>query len=613
MSLLFASCSEEFSLDEGLTPPGAIIAPANDAYVEITPASDDKVVFSWGRSQANDGGLVLYEVFFTSEKGDIASPAYRMLSDGKGVGTTLTLSHKQLNQVANTVGINPLEKGKIRWTVAVSKGYNQIISTETRVLEVLRPDGFANVPSELFLFGSAAEQASIANAIKFYQVEDGVFECITSLKAGDYQLISSKGGDGRYFTSAADGKLVEENQAISVAGESKVVRISVDFTNAVVSTTDITKFTLIYTWTHAPICDMEYVGGGVFEAKNQVFKFVDQGGFLDERYKFMLETSRGAESYGSYMNEGMNGSLIPGLTPTDQRPDGGEPAYYHNLYKIDPTNWWVGCYKFASKFNGSAFDMRAIFDGEKGYYHTVTPSAAEPEKPFEAPEVLFLRGTATENGAAYPLRKRGDGVFELFTQLNEGSFFFADKASGDDCRRFAIAADGAVKENAIDAQHFSNGRLYKILVNFESGKGSMIEILKVEVIAPPLSAAIGELIYQGNHIWQGTNINLNSGDTRFRFRIKTTQGFESWGSYNNDSYSGTWIPGMTLYNPNPGNLETAYPDYYNVYDLAAAPGNLDWVGCWQLPIQAQITDKYDYTLNFSPETKEYRYAVTKSK
>ena len=71
------------------------------------------------------------------------------------------------------------------------------------------------------------------------------------------------------------------------------------------------------------------------------------------------------------MDASMFGSNVPGLTPTDQRPDGAQPDYYFNLYTVDPDDYWAGCYKLASATDGKNINVSVFFNSDAQYYHQI--------------------------------------------------------------------------------------------------------------------------------------------------------------------------------------------------------------------------------------------------
>src|SRR6187549_514707 len=146
-SVFITACDDDDdSINTTISPVKSLFAPADNLFVKLAPTTEASVVFEWEQSKAEDGTLVLYEVAFDKESGDFSSPVYKLVSDSKGLENSLTLSHKDLNKIANFAGIPSLGTGKLKWTVLASKGINVIQAEAARNIEVERPAGFAEIP-----------------------------------------------------------------------------------------------------------------------------------------------------------------------------------------------------------------------------------------------------------------------------------------------------------------------------------------------------------------------------------------------------------------------------------------------------------------------------------
>ncbi|HJT75420.1 MAG TPA: SusE domain-containing protein, partial [Chitinophaga sp.] len=181
--LLLAGCQKDNELNTNLKAVSRLTAPVDDKYIKLQPATSASVSFEWDQARAEDGSLVLYEVVFDKADGDFSDPLTTIASDGGGVQNKLTLSHKDLNSIAGKAGIAALATGKLKWTVNASKGYNILRAEESRIIEVERPNGFAEIPVDVYLTGEATESGTdLSKAIKMKSTAAGVFEIYTSLK-----------------------------------------------------------------------------------------------------------------------------------------------------------------------------------------------------------------------------------------------------------------------------------------------------------------------------------------------------------------------------------------------------------------------------------------------
>ncbi|MCK7557101.1 SusE domain-containing protein [Chitinophaga sedimenti] len=200
LAALVTGCKDDYDMNVNIQPVDRLTAPVNDKFTKLQPATSAAVSFEWDQARAQDGSLVLYEVAFDKATGDFSNPIGKIASDGGGIQNKLTLSHKDLNSLAGKAGIAALGTGKIKWTVYASKGYNIQQAKEVRTIEVERPNGFAEIPVDVFLTGEATEAgATLGSALKMKSTTAGVFEIYTSLKNGKYQFADRNTGTPNFF------------------------------------------------------------------------------------------------------------------------------------------------------------------------------------------------------------------------------------------------------------------------------------------------------------------------------------------------------------------------------------------------------------------------------
>ena len=123
--------------------------------------------------------------------------------------------------------------------------------------------------------------------------------------------------------------------------------------------------------------NLTYAGNHIFEGDGR-FKFLTPGdpeapswlGWEEERYRFKLKLNGEEQFIGSYHNEGMNASLVPGRTSFSARPNGSEPEGFYNIYFHGATPpYWQGAWKFADKYNDKDFVVRLVFDPKASHYY----------------------------------------------------------------------------------------------------------------------------------------------------------------------------------------------------------------------------------------------------
>src|SRR6218665_2791423 len=102
---LFTKCEkDERALNMDLTEVKNRFTPVDGESITLKPASVATVTFKWEQAKAADGVLVLYEVAFDQENGDFASPFYTIASHNRGVHNKLSLTHGDLNKIAELGG-----------------------------------------------------------------------------------------------------------------------------------------------------------------------------------------------------------------------------------------------------------------------------------------------------------------------------------------------------------------------------------------------------------------------------------------------------------------------------------------------------------------------------
>jgi hypothetical protein len=323
--MLIAGCDDEKELDLNLTEVKTLFTPEDNISIQLKPAQSFSHIFEWSPAHAEDGSLVLYEVAFDQEGGDFTSPFYTTTSNGKGVDTKLTLTHADLNKIATLGGADFFEKKKFKWTVLASKGSNIKPAAESRIIELERPGGFAVLPADLYLTGSATEGGTdISSALKFKQTEPGKFEIYTKLKPGTYKFVDGLGGGARTFYIKDDNgsNVVGSDGETTYDGDEKVYRIRIDFNSLGTESMEVKSVGFWYCVTNSVKYELDYVGGGIWKTSVTPFNLepAPWGGF-EERHKYRVVFSDGEndkvewwgyQSNDSPSQDGKYGNPSPG-------------------------------------------------------------------------------------------------------------------------------------------------------------------------------------------------------------------------------------------------------------------------------------------------------------
>lgn len=330
--LTVIACQEDYDLNADFTVPTELNSPAS---IQLDVTSSVPVVLSWSGGGAVDGGIVLYEVLFDKADGDFSAPLATMKSD-QGAMPTLTVTQAALNTIARNAGIYPEETGTIKWTVNASKGGVVKRADKEAGIALTRGEGIDNIPSELYLYGTATENAG-QGALPFRCVEEGVFQIYTKLSAGKISFKSGTKADAFGYYIDESSKLREGEGEITVGASSEVVRLTVNF-NTMGMTTDNIGSSVRCIWgaSFGDIAILNYAGNGKFVGEGDI-RFLDPSrpesnppswlGWVEERYYFIAQVNGGDMCWGRHDDV------------SAERPVGGEPASFYALYEYAWSQW----------------------------------------------------------------------------------------------------------------------------------------------------------------------------------------------------------------------------------------------------------------------------------
>lgn len=376
--LLLGSCTEHYELQTGFDAPESLIMPAQNELVTIDLENGTTTKFEWEKAKSYYGGVVIYEVVFDKENGDFSNPIFKTVSNGGGGDTWLSLTSKQLIALAKSANIAVDSEGVIKWKVLASQGGERKETKEVRSLRLKRPAGIGEIPSELFIYGSGFEAKTIENAMQTKKIEDGVFEIFASVSDGEIKLCNSTGTNKIYYILGSNNKLVEADSeaGITMTGTGNAYRIVVDFNLLTIKTTEIKRIQMMRTWQYN-LGDLTYIGNHKFEVKNIALPYFHDWGWPEERYRFWVDTNEGMELWGSYHNDQMNASNLPGLPAFGGQPDGSEPDTYYNVYNLadipsaGQNQDWVGLYKLPKGSENKHANVVIDMSTTGAYKHSV--------------------------------------------------------------------------------------------------------------------------------------------------------------------------------------------------------------------------------------------------
>jgi hypothetical protein len=300
---------------------------------------------------------------FDKEAGDFSNPVAKLLADGGGAQNRLTLSHKNLNKVASQAGIAALSSGRLKWTVISAKGPNSIKAQNLRSMEVARPAGFADIPAAVYVSGSATEfGTNPAQAGVMKNVGDGVFEIYTSLKEGTLTILDKASAEAKTYAVIDNFTTLKENAQTNISGETKIYRISLDFTNAAARLTEIKEVGLWYSVKNDILFTLDYAGGGIWKGLNKKIDLVKESYGPEERYKFRMQVNDGTVNSFEW---------IGSINADNSRPDASTPASFYLIFPIASSDQWNFAFKFPLSVDGKNNDVILLLKPDGAYTHQV--------------------------------------------------------------------------------------------------------------------------------------------------------------------------------------------------------------------------------------------------
>ncbi len=218
------------------------------------------------------------------------------------------------------------------------------------------------------------------------------------------------------------------------------------------------------------------------------------------------------------------------------------------------------------------------------------------------PASLYVTGTASEAGAdvtkAIAMKKLSDGVFELYTSLQPGTYTLVDKNSGTPTV-YSVQNSTSVQLNGNTTVTGSKA-VYRISVDLTTASATLTQIVSVGYWSAPLGKISFTLPYVGNSQWE-TNTAIvipqqSYGlDSRYKYQFIVAdasgkQSLEWYGSKNSD-------------NPDPNS--TTLPTYFYMFPV----NNSQFDYCFKL-LPATNNKNCTVNVNYSPALANYNNTIT---
>lgn len=367
--VLVAGCKKnDRAINLNVSAVPGLFTPVDNKYIKLKPAANQTETFEWEQAKAEDGSIVLYEVAFDQEAGDFTKPFYTIVSDNRGINNKLTLTHGDLSKIAALGGADFFQRKKFKWTVLSSKGTNVKMAEQSRIIDLERPGGFAVLPGEMFITGSATEGGTVlANALKMRQVSPGVFEIFSKIKPGTYQFTDGIGATANKFYIFDDNGInaIGANGQTTYAGEEKIMRITLDFNNINATYLEVKSVQFWYCIGNQFWFTLPYTSNGIWRFNGRTVNLtMAPWGSLEERFKYKMVVNDGSGDKDLWLNSNFG-------DPAGQ--DGQYPssvAYRTiNLTKNEGSQWDWG-WKLDRNYltQGAVADFWVSLRGSDGVY-----------------------------------------------------------------------------------------------------------------------------------------------------------------------------------------------------------------------------------------------------
>lgn len=240
----------------------------------------------------------------------------------------------------------------------------------TNIHEAVEIPEFTN-GSDLFIGGLGSEEGqkftyvtadyydtSVNTYGDNYSVDMPYYEIHTKLEAGAAYYFYGLDGSAKLYKSAVDfAQTNSSSEASATVDETGVYRIRINTTTGEITAMRIERMYFLHLWREYQV-DFDYVGKGVWA---QTFKFdVDNedGGWCDDRYKFVVKFAGhdDVQHYGANHND-------------DNRHNNhaSAPDGYFDI-QMTATSKWDGKFKVPGDYHRKTGKMTVYLNEDKGHY-----------------------------------------------------------------------------------------------------------------------------------------------------------------------------------------------------------------------------------------------------
>ena len=219
------------------------------------------------------------------------------------------------------------------------------------------------------------------------------------------------------------------------------------------------------------------------------------------------------------------------------------------------------------------------------------------------PAALYLTGSATEQGTdiskALPFKKISDGIFELYTSLQAGTYSLVDGTTGTPTT-YSIQNNISVISGGATTVTGSKS-VYRISIDLSNAAATITQIVSVGFFNAPDNKVYFELPYIGDSQWEIGNVKIvipqeSYGlDSRYKYKFTVVD--------SNGNQSVEWYGAFARDNPDPSTSTPA--SYYYMYPV----DNSQFDYCFKIN-PAYNNKNANVNVSFSPAIPNYNNTIT---
>jgi hypothetical protein len=172
------------------------------------------------------------------------------------------------------------------------------------------------------------------------------------------------------------------------------------------------------------------------------------------------------------------------------------------------------------------------------------------------PATMYITGTATEGGAdvtkAIAMKQTEDGVFELYTSLQPGTYQLTDQPTAGGTKYY-LDANGIIQLGNSTTTITAATQPYRLILDFTVATTKLTAIQSLGLYMSAYGTEIGQLSYIGNSTWEIAKLPVTfyqfswGRDQRYKFIVHTPAGLEYFGSVNADNNDPAGQPANYFY------------------------------------------------------------------